>query len=265
MRPGDIITNEFIGPVILTLHAIERWQERGFITEDLDRILKVAMPYGVQYGSDLLLSGDGVVFATCLDPEGARIVKTVLTRDMAMANMDQMHHVSARAKVRKQKEKRGTPSTLTKHIGGLVREADPEQHAKACAQHVAVRKQKLEDKKRDEWLSFLWTIYGMSDEELASMRDEHQGSAKLKNFIEREQGQRKKIAKQTAHAKRMEQQVDILKGVLKALVPAEELQSVWDRVAAAEVAAGLRDVGEGSKPMKTGRIAATMPPSGPSE
>lgn len=88
--------------LVVSWHAIERLRERrprysGRSNGDLYGVVygmtQRAMPWGAQLGDQELLLGDpqagsdGLVFVVLHDPDGRRVVKTVLTVDQAMANM----------------------------------------------------------------------------------------------------------------------------------------------------------------------------------
>lgn len=88
--------------LVVSWHAIERLRERrpryaGRSNGDLYGVVygmtQHAMPWGAQLGDQELLLGDrqagseGLVFVVLNDRDGRRVVKTVLTEEQAMANM----------------------------------------------------------------------------------------------------------------------------------------------------------------------------------
>jgi hypothetical protein len=88
--------------LVVSWHAIERLRERrpryarrsnGDLYGVVYGMTQHALPWGAQLGDHELLLGDpragseGLVFVVMRDRDGDRIVKTVLTEDQAMANM----------------------------------------------------------------------------------------------------------------------------------------------------------------------------------
>lgn len=82
---------------ILSAHAKDRWLERFGDYPAMVEAVRDAVPFGVQMGKDLLLCHDDAVFATSPadDYPGQRVVRTVLPKAMALANLRVQHFTVA--------------------------------------------------------------------------------------------------------------------------------------------------------------------------
>lgn len=221
-----LITNDHVGPVHVTRHALDRWEERGRQGELLADWLKVAVPFGGQRGTDRFLAHEDCVFVIRSEEGGGRIVATVLTRDMAMAGMQAFTPQCCR---RPSAAQPAPPRPF--FAGGLVREADPER-AKGW------KPKKQHRMRNDTSVTSLRRVYGATDEQLNALAIP--ADSVLACVIEHERSQRRKLAKYKAHANRMECGRQAMKVVLLALLPEAQLPTVWQMVEEAEQKLGGR-------------------------
>ncbi len=82
-----LMHNDHLGSIVVTLHALERWKERGTNESSLKAAVAHAMPYGAQYDRRMLLSSGDAVFA--MRKNGSKwVMITVLTMDQAISTME---------------------------------------------------------------------------------------------------------------------------------------------------------------------------------
>jgi hypothetical protein len=182
------VENSHIGKMLVSPHAQERWRERssGRLTESLQR----AVPFGGQYGDNLLLIDGDIVFA-CEKYGRAYLVKTVLTRDQALANMEFAaggHQMYNKLEVPKKKPMEVKPT----YNGGVVALAIPKQEV-LFERHAPEQKKTKRNPSYDEQLTIIKVlkITKMTDNQLADAKDSHSG--KWHDFIDHEQRRRKNI------------------------------------------------------------------------
>lgn len=183
--------NSHIGKMLVSPHAQERWRERssGRLVESLQR----AIPFGGQYGDNLLLIDGDIVFA-CEKYGRAHLVKTVLTKDQAVANMEFAaggHQMYNKLEVPKKKPMEVKPA----YDGGVVALAIPKQEV-LFERHAPEQKKPKRNPSYDEQLTIIKVIkiVKMTDNQLAEAKESHGG--KWHDFITHEQRRRKNIKTQ---------------------------------------------------------------------
>lgn len=127
------IQNQHVGKMLVGPHAQERWRERS-AKESLKDSLERAIPFGGQYGDNLLLIDGEIVFA-CEKYGRAFFVKTVLTKDQAVANMEfsqgchRVYNTEVNPKELKKLKTQKLGGDGREFQGGLVTLAIPPQDA----------------------------------------------------------------------------------------------------------------------------------------
>ena len=85
--------------VIFDAHAMDRWGERARdMHQTMEDALAESIPYGAQYGNNAMFLNEqqNVVFVIRYSPEKNRpVVCTVLTREQAQANVENIFNHSA--------------------------------------------------------------------------------------------------------------------------------------------------------------------------
>lgn len=92
MNP-DIVQNDHVGQIFITVHARKSWVALGHQGSDLNEALKRAVPFGGQYGCGMLSIGD-VVFATKRSGEN-RSATAVLSMGEAFANVERFRQAQS--------------------------------------------------------------------------------------------------------------------------------------------------------------------------
>lgn len=211
------VINPHIGQLLVTTHASDRWEERGVQDDSLADVLKRAVPFGGQRGKSILLLDGEVVFAT---KEG--IVKTVLTKAQAIANMQQqLGQLAHLVHDPTTKEPKPTRTDKPAYLGGLVSAADPN------APQPPVRPVAKRPMFCDKTLAKVFAIYALSEGELAGELQPATGM--LRNLIHHELGRRRRKQKQFAHQERQARRIKILMESLREFCTHEQLQLVFQR------------------------------------
>lgn len=219
------VINDYVGSVLISDHALARYAERGG-PDGLPAVLKAAHPFGGQYGKDVLLANGDVVFVTKKKGAG-RVVITVLTRDMAIANMETFQKVVVKngaAEGGAAANANAAETPAAPFAGGLVG-VGPPPPAQKSNRHV-------------NWFNELTRIYGATDAELAAMLADASGA--FIGIIQRELGQRVRLARQAEHAKRMDLNRRAVIQALRRLVPEAEHANAYKVIEEEERAMGLR-------------------------
>lgn len=204
------VENPFVGKVEVSYHACQRWEERasGSMEESLAR----AIPFGGQRGEDILLIDGNIVFA-CATDDGICTVKTVLTRDQAVVNMQD--GLGWRICKNSEKPVPIKESLVLKenYAGGLVATTEP--LANDYCRSVRGRKPQYSE------VSALFDMWHDGLKEIAS------ASGPLSHIAQRLLSLRKMLAKQVRHSETMRDDRDALAMAVKAVVTPEQLEEIY--------------------------------------
>lgn len=221
------VDNDHVGVLILTTHAVERWAERGACDETLVDVLKRAMPFGGQFGDSMLLADGEIVFATKTNGFGDRVVVTVLTKDQAIANMQES--LGFKAYLLAETEPANAVKSKPAYVGGLIQEATPGIVVDERSRTKAMPKLKLSKRKKlADPLAELESLYQLPDDELMAVLPSLGGT--IRQLVQREVGHRSRLKKYIAHAQRMDQDKnDIVNAMREVLSPAQ-VEAVFQHV-----------------------------------
>ena len=122
-----IVEHFHIGKLHVTYHALRRFHERA--SGDFTLRLSQSVPFGAQLGTKSLFLRDGDIVFTVEKDEGIHVVTTVLTQELAIANMQSRGMgttiaVPIKAVTRRTPDLSGIPILAAKHaIEGLGKKA----------------------------------------------------------------------------------------------------------------------------------------------
>lgn len=248
--------NEHVGRVVFSPHSLEKWDERFGFNCRIDDVFAKAIPFGGQLGNkEVLLKYDDVVFVVKTFEEGTRVVKTVLTNDMAMVNMQvhcPQHSNGIRNELVKKpkspcdKRARDRAQNNSVFAGGLVADADPElmkrvREWKPIADPTKKNpKSSTESKKAIESFVRVLRFCSMTNEQL-EIESENSSDTALKGVIKQLINKNNKLKKQTAHAQREEKLRSIYKEVVKFFLPEESMPAFYRMVEEKEIEMGMRN------------------------
>lgn len=188
MRPE--YENEIVGTLKMSWHAMNRWKER--VNGDLLESIWKAVPYGGQKGGSMFLRNGDTVFVINVH----KVIVTVLTREMAIANMQMVSAMGPRESPESiVPAKKPSPKKVAK---------ESKEGAFACL---------LFDKTNAELLEMLPKVVGPQ-----------------KQAIERMLALRAKLEKQIKHAELMDLERGIALQIIAKRLGEDEMQNFYQEL-----------------------------------